>query len=365
MKRFLCSLFLLTALNSLAQNYTGQWKGSFVDKSTSAGNWGGYRCDYVIDLDVHNDKVNGYSYTYFTEGGKKYYTICRLQGFLDKKRKYVEVRETERTKTNVPDEISNSFQIHKLTWRKAGVNEVLEGNWIPAPGQSSINNGYGTTLLTKRQLREIAPNAKLFKPVPKPAAPLTFARPAPKPKVTGIAKSVPKQVTQAPVSAKAKTPIRPAPKTPERPAVIIARQDTIKRETPVIVAAPKEIPHHLPAEFDKRISAIQQTVSVENSTIRIELYDNGEIDGDSVSLIYNGSLILTHKKLTDKPISLDIPVKDDSVNELVMYADNLGTIPPNTALLIVRDGNKRYEVRITSDLRKSGTIRFVHKSKDQ
>jgi hypothetical protein len=44
-----------------------------------------------------------------------------------------------------------------------------------------------------------------------------------------------------------------------------------------------------------------------------------------------------------------------------MYADNLGSIPPNTALMVVTDGNKRYEVRITSDLQKSGTIRFIRK----
>jgi tryptophan synthase alpha chain len=52
-------------------------------------------------------------------------------------------------------------------------------------------------------------------------------------------------------------------------------------------------------------------------------------------------------------LSLDIDNQSD-VNELVMYAENLGSIPPNTALMIVTDGPNRYEVRITSDLEKSG-----------
>jgi hypothetical protein len=47
-----------------------------------------------------------------------------------------------------------------------------------------------------------------------------------------------------------------------------------------------------------------------------------------------------------------------------MYADNLGSIPPNTALMVVTDGNNRYEVRISSDLEKSGVIRFIHKPKN-
>jgi hypothetical protein len=50
-----------------------------------------------------------------------------------------------------------------------------------------------------------------------------------------------------------------------------------------------------------------------------------------------------------------------SDNELTMFAENLGSIPPNTALMIVNDGDKRYEVRITSDTQKNGTIAFVHK----
>jgi hypothetical protein len=83
-----------------------------------------------------------------------------------------------------------------------------------------------------------------------------------------------------------------------------------------------------------------------------------------VSLFYNGKVLLTHKKLTTQPITLELPVNNDDLNELVMYADNLGTIPPNTALMIVTDGNKRYEVRVTSDLKKSGTIRFVHNKKE-
>ena len=48
-----------------------------------------------------------------------------------------------------------------------------------------------------------------------------------------------------------------------------------------------------------------------------------------------------------------------------MYAENLGSIPPNTALMVVTDGDNRYEVRISSDLQKSGVIRFIHKPKNK
>ena len=118
----------------------------------------------------------------------------------------------------------------------------------------------------------------------------------------------------------------------------------------------------LVSDFERRKSDIIKTINVENETIKIELYDNGEVDGDSISLFYNGKVILAHKRLFEKPIMVELPVDNDIENELVMYADNLGTIPPNTALMIVYDGKKRYEVYMTSDLRKSAVIRFRHKN---
>ena len=94
------------------------------------------------------------------------------------------------------------------------------------------------------------------------------------------------------------------------------------------------------------------------------LYDNGEIDGDSISLFFNGRLILSHKRLSDKALRLKLDVDANrQINELIMYAENLGTIAPNTALMVVNDGDNRYEVRISSDLQKSGVIRFIHKPK--
>ena len=113
------------------------------------------------------------------------------------------------------------------------------------------------------------------------------------------------------------------------------------------------------------ISAINATgqaqVTAENATFTVDLYDNGEIDGDSISLFFNGRLVLSHKRLGDRAISLKLNVDESKdVNELIMYAENLGSIPPNTALMVVYDGDKRYETRISSDLQKSGVIRFIH-----
>jgi hypothetical protein len=385
MKKSIFLLFTGILFTSLvfAQEFKGQWKGQFTDNSSSFLGWGGEKCDYILELEVNGTEVSGYSYTYFNDGGKRYYTICRLAGKLNKRSKYIEVTETERTKTNVPDRIRNCFQTHKLTYFKQGDEQILEGTWIPAPKQEG-DCGYGTTALSRRVLKTANPvfndantkntktekkndpkldsifkdkNKKTAPPVVnnsvKPAAPPAAIKPKPviksEPKITTppIVKTQPK--ISAPPVVKAKPDVKAEPKIPTAPPVAKAN--------PVI--KPKQ-----DMNFEKRNNNLIKTIEIENETFKVDLYDNGDIDGDTISLFFNGRLLLSNKRLSDKALSLILNTEDNkSINELVMYAENLGSIPPNTALMIVTDGNNRYEVRLTSDLEKSGAIRFVHKPK--
>lgn len=100
-------------------------------------------------------------------------------------------------------------------------------------------------------------------------------------------------------------------------------------------------------------------ISVTGPSLRLELYDNGTVDYDSVSLYFNGKLILPKTKLSHKAIRLTIQLNDSlETNEISMFAENLGMIPPNTAALIVYDGKIRHEAVLSSDLNKTGTIRL-------
>lgn len=347
----LFTLFLTT--KGTAQDFTGQWKGQFIDKSTSFSGWGGDRCDYVLEIECKGKNVTGYSYTYFSDGGKRYYTICKLKGTFNKASKYVEVTEFERTKTNVPVNIRNCFQVHKLTYFQQGDEQTLEGTWVPAPNQAG-DCGYGTTVLTRRMLQKNSAfyNKKDNKDVArvtKPKTPVTAQKPKPKPAVT-----TPPVVTNNP-------PVKSPPVVDNRD---IYKNDQVNKEPERTKDDKPATDDKKPAEtrFEKRNSDVLKTIEIDNKTFTVDLYDNGEIDGDSISLFFNGKLILSHKRLSDKAISLKLNIDETrDLNELVMYAENLGTIPPNTALMVVNDGDNRYEVRISSDLQKSGVIRFIHK----
>jgi hypothetical protein len=376
MKQFLLLLtFTFGCLLADAQNFSGQWKGAFIDKSVSAYNWADEESDYVLDIDVDGTNVTGYSYTYFTADGKKYYTICRIKGKFFAGRKYIEITETERTKTNIPQNITNSFQLHKLSWSKIGNDEILEGKWEPAPGQDKAKTGFGTTKLKKRQLTEISALAKKKNSSASisqrlnPKTSTKTEKESTKVTVYNKAKNkleistLDKNKTEKMAAVKA--PItKPFPITkPSKTDNLVAKTEPKTKPIAEIKTTKIETKNKLEG-FEIRKNNIIQTINTENETIKIELYDNGDIDGDSVSVFFNNAVVLSHKKLTNQPLTLDLPIKTDAINELVMYADNLGTIPPNTALLIITDGKKRYEVRITSDLEKSGAIKFVHSKKE-
>lgn len=99
-----------------------------------------------------------------------------------------------------------------------------------------------------------------------------------------------------------------------------------------------------------------------SDSVKIELYDNGVFDYDSVSVIYNKELVVYKNILqTSKPISFYVKLDPDPrKNEMIFFAENLGLTPPNSALMVITDGhNKRTEVNVSSDLLHNSVIYFI------
>jgi hypothetical protein len=104
-----------------------------------------------------------------------------------------------------------------------------------------------------------------------------------------------------------------------------------------------------------------QEILVDTGDIRLDFYDNGEIDNDSISVLVNNNLVLSNEKLGLKPISLTVRMDDSRLmQEVIMKAENLGSIPPNTALLIVTAGKKRYKLFLKSTDKRNAAVRFIY-----
>jgi len=117
------------------------------------------------------------------------------------------------------------------------------------------------------------------------------------------------------------------------------------------------------AVVEGRKSEFSQEVLFSGDSLQLSIYDNGEIDGDTVSIYMNGELYLAKQGLKASAIKKTIylpPGKDDEFT-LVLFAENLGKYPPNTGLLVVRDGDNIYHLRFSSDFSKSSGIVFRRK----
>lgn len=337
-------------------NFDGQWKGGFDE---GAPGLSGIDDDikYVLELTTEGSKVSGYSYTYFHEGVNRYYTICRLIGTLDRQTNDLVVTEVERTKFNTPPDFQNCFQTHRLHYEKDSGMEVLRGTWIPAPNQGK-GCGTGTTTLSRRIVNSLPIGYMPHKTEPF-VKEKTFAK---KPSY----KKEPEHKNEIAAAPNKTTPsINKYPsKKPHIQTSPVQKPDIVKSLVTEDDFADKNVEKMIKVApalkgFESRRKDIVKTIDISQPTFKLDFYDNGEIDGDSITVFYNGKAVLLHQRLSEKPISLTLSIdKNAAENIVTMYADNLGTIPPNTALMVVTDGGKRYEVRMESDYGKSGSVIF-------
>lgn len=119
-------------------------------------------------------------------------------------------------------------------------------------------------------------------------------------------------------------------------------------------------------DLSKRKIETIQSVPIRNDSIVLSLFDNGTIDGDTVSVILNGRVVISKIGLLATAYNQTVhltPEMGDSI-KLVLYAENLGSIPPNTGLLVVRDGDDNHEIRFSGDLKQNSAIILLRNRKE-
>jgi hypothetical protein len=124
----------------------------------------------------------------------------------------------------------------------------------------------------------------------------------------------------------------------------------------------KVVNYVIERQFTERENVVTNEIEVESDSLSVDFYDNGEIDGDSISVFYNKKLITFNQKLGASSVHFNVVLDSTrQINEITMFADNLGSIPPNTALMLINDGKKTHEARMSSSLDKNATIRIRRK----
>lgn len=307
MKKFISPVLLLFAIQSYSQSVFGYWYGTANVKMNGAAS------NYMIELVLQPEKnyVKGVMNYYFRDS----YRSLQVKGDYDAANRRLSLY-------NIPltyfGSVSN-FEIDcimnmQATLRVAQAGSNLVGSFLSLPGYQytclevgfnlAKNADASKTDSVLKALSEFKETKQVWKPQPED---------------TAIAMTV-----------------TPPPNK--------------------IINYPTE------KEYTERENVVMNEIEVESDTVQIGIYDNGEIDGDIISIFYNQKLILYSQKLTHKSIRIKLPI--DSLlkyNEISMFAENLGLIPPNTALMVIDDGKNRYELRLSSSLEKNATVRLKKK----
>ena len=118
----------------------------------------------------------------------------------------------------------------------------------------------------------------------------------------------------------------------------------------------------MPSDVRNRKRNEVSRIPVSTKSIKLKVFDNGIVDNDTVTIFYNKKLLISKQKLSDRAIEIDLEL-DENVNlhEIIMYAENLGSIPPNTALIVVNAGDKRYELFSSASMEENAVLIFEYK----
>ena len=365
------SLFLVCNFSS-AQDLTGIWKGYFI---TDVGEQ--YKLEFQIKQD-NPSSVTGVSYSYLDV---RFYGKATMTGSMDRSDKKFQIQELRTVEVKSLGGGGTCLMKYIFTYDKSGKEEFLEGTFVgkSEDRRDPKNNGeWGDCGGGKVYLRRVQ-NSDFYvepflrdKPVVKKdtAAKVTTSPPPvvnkTPPKTNPTTKKA-TSITKKPTSTakKTTTPVKTNTTTVKtKPVIINPKTDSTKKITQPELKNPVTAKKIItPEVLRTRENALAQTITVNTEQVTNKLYDNGEIDDDSISVFVDKQLKLSHKRLSTSPIVLTLNFDaSDTEHEVVMVAENLGRIPPNTSLMVITAGDKRYQVQITSTEQKNAMVRFKYES---
>jgi hypothetical protein len=393
MSRLLLFVFCCISFSAIGQDLTGIWRGHFRSSSNRIleqllGEEDRYK--FEIQLDQRNKEFNGVTYSYKTT---VFYGKATCSGAVNTKNSKVILEELKIVELRMVGGFACIMTLF-LQYSKSGAEEFLEGTYTSINTTDSSNCGRGTVFLRKvttsdfhkepflvarekekAALRKSPPVAKTTRP---PATSSTTTNPVKK-------TTAPTTTAKAPVIAKTTKPVTSPPATNKNtavkkspPANTSTTKKPVTKTTPIVrdtarnnktvkvaaVDTSKKVerrPITVPKVLLTRENELVKTITTDANEITINLYDNGTIDNDTVSVYLNKKLAVAKQRLTEKPISIKFVLDENNLyHELVMVAENLGEIPPNTSLMVVKAGSKQYEVRITSTEQKNAVVIFKY-----
>jgi len=359
MKRFVLAVFTFLPAFSIslsAQNLTGIWRGYFITTS-------GEQYRFETQIDQRTNTLSGVTYSY---QDKKFYGKCTMTGTFSKASGNALIQEIKTIEARMSLSSVACIQKCLLNYVRSGKEEFLEGKFSSVYEKTDTLTGTvkggdcggGTMYLRKVITSDFYIEPFLRKKTTTVPPPLVKNNPAPKANTNTTTKPTTKPlVNNQPKNNQQKTTVLVKPKVDTIKKVDVAepRPDTKKEIT---------VKSRIPDVLRTRENNLVRTLILNSEEVSVKIYDNGQIDNDTISVYLDNKLVLSKKKLTASALTINIKMDESNdEHEMVMVAENLGEIPPNTSLMIVTAGDQRYEVRITSTEQKNAVVRFKYVKK--
>lgn len=364
MKIFLAFVFCLLAAPVLSQDVTGIWRGYFHEGNYNRSQDNPFldsRYKIEVQLNQQNNRFEGVTYSYRST---VFYGKASANGTVNLKNQKIRLEELKILEVRMAGPSDACIMTIYLQYSKNGNNEIMEGTYTSMNIRDSTSCGRGTIFLQK------VPNSDFYK------EPFLVNREKEKSTPPSKKDSTKKDITKPPVKPPIAKSNPPAKKT--SPPIVSKEPQKKTSDNPVAKTVPKSTEVKSPGDTTKkpikkfevvvtpRVLAARQnevvrTIVTNSNEIELKVYDNGTVDNDTVSVYLDKKLVVSKQRLTEKPIIVTFKLDEtNDYHELVMVAENLGEIPPNTSLMIVTAGAKQYEVRITSNEQKNAVVIFKY-----
>jgi len=382
MRIFFTLVVFLFSTPIFSQDLSGIWRGNFMSADNKMSDLFNLedRYKYEVQIDQQGKAFTGVTYSYKKT---EFYGKASSSGTVNPKTGKVILQEIKLLELKMASSSYACWMICFLQYTKNGDEEFLEGKYSSYRETDSSFCGRGNVFLRKVVTSDFYKEpflAKREKEKKNGAAKKDVTTDSSLvAKTTPVKKTTEKRI--APPAAAAKKPgaKQPPPaaiakNNPAKKTVRAEQQSNAKNKdikavplAPEIAIEKKEHdfkmkePAFIPLVLKNRENELVQTISVTTNEVTINIYDNGTIDHDTISVYLDKKLVIAHQMLTTDAITLKIKLDENNdYHELVMVADNLGDIPPNTSLMVVKAGEKRYEVRIASTEQKNAVVIFKY-----
>jgi len=379
----LCLIYCLGANSLFAQQLEGKWKGYFSPNNSPFGKI------YNYEMDITQGPQGQLTVSTYTKLSSDFSAFAYASGNLDKTTQLVHIEEQGFLDLTIQENYTPCLMNNFLIYKNIRGHEIIEGTYTSYNKKTGKDCGGGKIYLEKELpiqkliASEKAAKQNIVKEQSVQKSKETISKNIDERKTINAALVPPKLNNQKPNNTVNSTIANNSKSAISKPTIVKnitvsntktnsenintaiqnAQINSVKDE-PVMEESflnePEDIETEIrikqgngfqtvPWALVARENKLAKKITTSNKQFSIDLYDNGTIDNDTIIVYDNKKLLVSKKRLSYKAIHLEFNLSEVmNEHEIIIVAHNMGTVPPNTALLVLKDGDRRQELFITS-----------------